>query len=158
MRHSNGGSETFLKSAKPHGLPTTDNQFLNRLFLVETNGETTVLRYVRVGFPAETRHGLNSTRNSNGQQAQRRCPLTTVKPPRCFGLPFVCSHYFLSPSLCMHISDGSRSDTSRDHPFEKHPRTPTMLPWGCGIHLCPCFIMGYQKGAFLNALTQSMDT
>ena len=113
-------------------------KYLNRLFRVETNGETTVIRYVRVEFPTETRHGLNSTRNSNGQQAQRRCPLTTVKPPRCFGLPFVDSHYFLSPSLCMHISDGSRSDTSRDHPFDKHPRTPTMPPWGCVIHLCPC--------------------
>ena len=145
-------------SAEPFGSPTTDNQFLNRLFLVETNGESTVLRCVRVEFPTETRHGLNSTRNSNGQQAQRRCPLTTVKPPRCFGLPFVFSHYFLSPSLCMHISDGSRSDTSRDHPFEKHPRTPTMPPWGCVTHLCPCLIMGCPVSTFLNALTQSMDT
>lgn len=103
-------------------------KYLNRLFRVETNGETTVLRYVRVEFPTETRHGLNSTRNSNGQQAQRRCPLTTVKPPRCFGLPFVRSHHFLSPILCMHLSDGSRSDTSREHPFVKDPRTPTMPP------------------------------
>ena len=145
-------------SAEPFGSPTTDNQFLNRLFLVETNGESTVLRCVRVEFPTETRHGLNSTRNSNGQQAQRRCPLTTVKPPRCFGLPFVRSHYFLSPSLCMHISDGSRSDTSRDHPFEKDPRTPTMPPWGCATHLCPCLTMGYWVSTFLNALTQTTGT
>ena len=39
-------------------------KYLNRLFLVETNGENTVLRYVRVGFPAETRHGLTLTRIS----------------------------------------------------------------------------------------------
>ena len=59
--HTNGGRESSLISAKPHGLPTTDNQFLNRLFLVETNGESTVLRDVRVGFPAETRHGLTGS-------------------------------------------------------------------------------------------------
>jgi hypothetical protein len=141
-------------SAEPFGSPTTDNQFLNRLFRVETNGENTVLRYVRVEFLTETRHVLSFTRNSNGQQAQRRCPLTTVKPPRCFGLPFVFSHYFLSPSLCMHLSDGSRSDTSRDHPFDKHPRTPTMPPWGCATHLCPCYIRVNVVSTFLNALTQ----
>ena len=62
MWHTNGGRETFLKSAKPYGLPTTDNQFLNRLFRFETNGCSTVLRNVRVGFPAETRHGLTLTR------------------------------------------------------------------------------------------------
>ena len=54
------------------------------------------------------------------------------------------------------VSDGSRSDTSRDHPFEKHPRTPTMPPWGCVLHLCPCLIMGCPVSTFLNALTQGI--
>ena len=116
-------------SAEPFGSPTTDNQFLNRLFRVETNGETTVLRCVRVEFPTETRHGLNPTRNSNGQQAQLRCPLTAVKPPRCFGLPFVFSHYFLSPSLCMHLSDGLARTRAETIHLRNTPVPPPCPHW-----------------------------
>jgi hypothetical protein len=99
-----GGVKHFLSRQNLTVCRKHTTKYLNRLFRVETNGCCTALRYVRVGFPAETRHGLDFTRNSNGQQAQRRCPLTTVKPPRCFGLPFVHSHYFFkSISVLAHI-------------------------------------------------------